>query len=637
MTSFSRSMSSKSAHPATLLAHADNIKDLDFSNTQDFDDAQRGFIGTIQDAQFAAIAGGLAWTMRDHAFLEGPTQDTVNPSLWRMARLNCIHGLFEVCERIYQVRGFCLANITFVEGDTGLIVIDPLTFEEHARAALELYFTHRGVRAITAVIYTHSHRDHYGGVRGVISPQQVKDQAIPVIGPVGFTEEAFSETLLAGVAMRRRSLFQFGTTLPAGPRAHVDSGLGKAVGRGTDGFIAPTVLIRLPRERHRLDGVAIEFQLTPGTEAPAEMNLFFPELRALNLAENACHTMHNLCPLRGAKTRDALAWSRYLDDALDAFVPHTDVVFAQHHWPVWGARRLVEYVAGQRDLYRYLHDQTLRLMSQGLTPTEIGEQLLMPSRLSSQWFARGYYGAVAHNVAAIYAHYLGPYDGNPANLNPHSPQPAATRYLRYMGGSSRILEEAAKDFEAGDFRWVVEVLKHVVFAEPANRAARALSADAMEQLGYQAESATWRNAYLLAAKELRSSDTPTLPMGIAISPDVVSLLPLEKFLELLAIRFNGPRAQALEARFDWHLPGEQCQRITISNGAMNHRAGSHGSAAQAVVRTPRMQLTQLLQGPVEFMRVLESGALQVEGDRHLLRSFVSMLDVFNPMFNVVEP
>jgi alkyl sulfatase BDS1-like metallo-beta-lactamase superfamily hydrolase len=629
--------SAKKAHPATLRAHAANVGNLDFSDTDDFDDARRGFLGTIPDAQFSAKAGGLAWTMRDHDFLDGPLQETVNPSLWRMARLNRIHGLFQVTERIFQVRGFCLANITFVEGDTGLIVIDPLTFEEHARAALELYFAHRGRRSIKAVIYTHSHRDHYGGVRGVIGLQQIQDEGIPVIGPFGFTEEAFSETMLAGVAMRRRSLFQFGSSLAAGPTAHVDSGLGKAVGHGTDGFIAPTLLIRSAREQHLIDGIAIEFQLTPGAEAPAEMNLFFPRLRALNLAENACHTMHNLCPLRGAKTRDALAWARYLDDALDSYVPHADVVLAQHHWPVWGNERVAQYIAGQRDLYRYLHDQTLRLMSQGLTPSEIGEHLMMPGRLSSQWFARGYYGALPHNVAAIYAHYLGPYDGNPANLNPHPPQAAAQRYVRYMGGAARVLEQAAKDFEAGDFRWVVEVLKHVVFAEPANLAARALCADAMEQLGYQAESATWRNSYLLGAKELRSASPPLLPSGIAISPDVVALLPLEKFLEFLAIRVNGPRAQDLEALIDWRLPGEECQRITLSNGAFNHRSGSHGSAAQAVLSTPRAQLASLLQGPSLFMRLLDSGDLDVEGDRGLLRQFVATLDDFNPMFNVIEP
>lgn len=609
---------------------------LDFTDTRDFDDARRGFVGTIPDAHIAQKSGGVAWTQRDHSFVAGDAPDTVNPSLWRMSKLNGIHGLFEVTKGIYQVRGFCLANVTFVEGDTGLIVIDPLTFEEHARAALDLYVAHRGPRPVKAVIYTHSHRDHYGGVRGVISPQQVHDDDVQVIGPSGFTEEAFSESMLAGLPMRRRSLYQFGTSLPAGPMSHVDSGLGKAVGRGTDGFIAPNVLIAQQQERHLIDGVEIVFQLTPGTEAPAEMNLFFPALRALNLAENACHTMHNLCPLRGAKTRDSLAWARYLDEALEAFVPAVDVVLAQHHWPVWGRERIDEFVAGQRDLYRYLHDQTLRLMSHGLTPAEIGEALMMPNPLSRQWFARGYYGAVAHNVAAIYAHYLGPYDGNPANLNPLPPEASGRKYVDYMGGADRVVDRARIDFEAGEFRWVVEALKHVVFADPSHTGARALAADAMEQLGYQAESATWRNSYLLAAKELRSKTPSATPTGIAISADVVALLPLRSFLEYLAIRVDGVKAQHLSARFDWHIVGEECQRITLSNGALNHLPGRHGSAADAVVKTDRTQLSSLLSRG-DLLEAFDSGALNVAGNKALFRTFLETLDEFNAMFNVVEP
>lgn len=626
----------KPAHHATLQAHARVKEELDFSDGRDFDDARRGFLGTLPDAHFPTRAGGVAWSMRDYAFIEGESPDTVNPSLWRMARLNAIHGLFEVTARVYQVRGFCLANVTFVEGDAGVIVIDPLTFEEHARAALELYRAHRGERPVTAVIYTHSHRDHYGGVRGVISPEEVRERRVPVIGPVGFVEEAFSESILAGVPMRRRSLFQFGTSLEPGPMGHVDSGLGKAVGRGADGFIAPNMLIREPQERHVIDGVEIVFQLTPGTEAPAEMNFLFPGLRALNLAENACHTMHNLCPLRGAKTRDALAWARFLDEALDAYVPQVDVVLAQHHWPVWGRERITEFVAGQRDLYRYLHDQTLRLASHGLTPREIGEELLLPNRLSRQWFARGYYGAVAHNVSAIYTHYLGPYDGNPANLNPLPPQAAGRKYVEYMGGAARVLERARKDFDAGEFRWVVEALNHVVFADPADMTARELAADAMEQLGYQAESATWRNAYLLAARELRRP-AQAVPSGIPISPDVVALLPLRSFLEYLAIRVNGPKAQHLDLHIDWRVGDEECQRLTLSNGALNHLPGSHGQHADAVVRTERAQLAGLLQGPRELLRALDAGELDVRGDRAVFRAFVETLDEFDPMFNVVEP
>lgn len=627
----------RDAHPATVAAHATMAGELDFDDTRDFDDARRGFITTIPEAEFAADAGGLAWTQRSHAFLDGARPDTVNPSLWRMARLNRIHGLFQVAERIYQVRGFCLANITFVEGDSGLIVIDPLTFDEHARAALALYTAHRGERRVRAVVYTHSHRDHYGGVRGIVSPEQVEQEGIAVIAPAGFTEEAISETLLAGVPMRRRSLYQFGTTLPAGPRGHVDSGLGKAVGRGRDSFIVPNRLIREPRERHVIDGVSIEFQLTPGAEAPVEMNLFFPAQRALNLAENACQTIHNLCPLRGAKTRDALAWSRYLDDALHEYVPHADVVYGQHHWPVWGTTRVATYVAGQRDLYRYLHDQTLRLMSQGLTPAEIGESLMLPSHLSRQWFARGYYGAVVHNVAAIYAHYLGPYDGNPAHLNPHPPQAAAERYLRYMGGAARVMAMAREDFARGDFRWVAEVTQRIVFAEPGHREARELCADAMEQLGYQAESATWRNAYLLATRELRQRRPPAVPASITLGTDVVAQLPLERFLELLAIRIDGRRAQHIELRLDWQLDDGTSQRATLSHGALNHRPGSHGVNAQAVIRSSRQQLAQLLQGADEMTRLLDSGLLAVTGDIDAVRHLAAALDRFEPMFNVVEP
>jgi len=544
-----------------------------------------------------------------------------------------------VVDGIYQVRGLDLSNLTVVEGDTGVIVVDPLQFTEHARGAIQLYRKHRGDRPVVAVIYTHSHRDHYGGVRGVISEADV-DRGVPVIAPFGFTEESFSESILAGVPMRRRALFQFGWSLPAGTMAHVDSGLGKAVGRGGDGFIPPTQLIRAPTERHVIDGVEIVFHLTPGTEAPANMNMHYPALRTLNLAETACHTMHNLCPLRGAKTRDSLAWARYLDQALDAFVPGTDALIVQHHWPVWGSERIAEYVAGQRDLYRYLHDQTLRLMSHGLTPKEIADRLMLPTKLSRQWFARGYYGAVAHNVNAVYAHYMGPYDGNPAHLNGLPPEAAGSKYVEYMGGSKAILERARKDYDAGHFRWVVEVLDHVVFAEPGNQAARQLAADAMEQLGYQAESATWRNSYILGAHELRNASAAGTPRGVSISPDVVAVLPLGSFLEYLAIRVDGKKAEQLSAKFDWRLvSGKQvdAQRLTLSNGALNHLPGSHGPAADAVIEMTRQELARASAGRAALLAALDGGGIRVAGDTRLFRAFVETLDEFDPMFNVVEP
>lgn len=627
------------AHPATQRAHARLTAELDFDDRRDFDDANRGFVATLPDAHIEADAGGVSWSLKPYGFLAGQAPGTVNPSLWRMSQLNAIHGLFEVTGRVYQVRGFSLANVTFVEGERGIIVIDPLQFTEHARAALALYRAHRGNRPVTAVIYTHSHRDHYGGVRGVLDDAEVRN-GTPVIAPSGFTEESFSESILAGVPMRRRALFQFGWSLEPGPMAHVDSGLGKAVGRGHDGFIPPTWIIRAPMETHTIDGVEIVFHLTPGTEAPANMNMHFPALRMLNLAETACHTMHNLCPLRGAKTRDALAWARYLDQALDSFVPEAEVLVGQHHWPVWGRDRICEYVSGQRDMYRYLHDQTLRLMSHGMTPKEIADKLMLPSQLSRQWFARGYYGAVGHNVSAIYAHYLGPYDGNPAHLNALSPEDAGVKYLEYMGGAQAVIERARGDYAAGRFRWVVEVLDHVVFAEPGNQAARQLAADAMEQLGYQAESATWRNTYLLGARELRGKSAAGTPQGVSISPDVVAVLPLGSFLEYLAIRVDGSKAERISARFDWRLLGDaevDAQRLTLSNGALNHLPGSHGVTADATIETTRQELGRISGGRTALLSAIDNGGIRVSGDTGLFRRFVETLDEFDPMFNVVEP
>lgn len=636
----------KPAHAHTRAAQTRALDELNFDDTRDFDDVRRGFIATLPDAHADADAGGVAWSQREHSFLSGTAPDTVHPSLWRLAQLNAVHGLFKVCERIYQVRGFSLANVTFIEGDTGLIVVDPLTYVEHARAAFALYRAHRGDRPVRAIVYTHSHRDHYGGASGIVTPEQVREQGVRVIAPHGFMEEAFSETILAGVPMRRRSLFQFGTTLPAGPMGHVDSGLGKAVGRGRDGLIAPNETIMRSHEPVWIDGVEVVFQLTPGTEAPAEMNLFLPGLRALNLAENICHTMHNLCPLRGAKTRDALAWSRYLDEALHTYAPQVDVVLAQHQWPVWGTERIQEFVAGQRDMYRFLHDQTLRWMSHGLTPSEIGERLMLPNGLSRQWFARGYYGAVVHNVAAIYAHYMGPYDGNPAHLHPLPPVAAGAKYVAYMGGSDAVVARARRDFEAGEFRWVVEVMKHVIFADPTHADARSLSADAMEQLGYQSESATWRNAYLQAARELRQPQRGGAHQTLPISADMVMLLPLGHFLEFLAIRIKGEEAQTLTARLNWTLTDEdgraEQQRLTLSNGALSHLPGSHApEAAQASILTSRAQLAAMLQSPQGMqqglLQGLRDGQLQVQGRQDLVEAFIQTLDQFDPMFNVVEP
>ncbi len=612
---------------------------LDFGDDSAFDDAQRGFVGTIPDARISAADGRVVWDLSAFAFLERiDAPDSVNPSLWRHARINRIHGLFRVSERIYQVRGFDLANMTIVEGDSGLIVIDTLTYVEAATAALALYRKHRGDRPVHTVIYSHSHTDHFGGVEGVIMPAQVASGQVKVIAPDGFMEAAIAENVLAGVPMRRRGAFQFGPTLAPGPRSHVDSGLGKAIGRGTTSLIAPNWLITKAVERHLIDGVEIVLQLTPETEAPAEMNFHFPQFKVLNLAENGCHTMHNLCPIRGARTRDALGWSKYLDAALEAFIDDTDVVIAQHHWPTWGRDKARRFISEQRDLYRLLHDQTLRLMSHGLTPHEIAEEFHLPDSLHKRWHVRPYYGAIAHNVRAVYAHYMGPYDGNPVHLDPLAPQPAAVKYVEYMGGADAVLARAQADFDAGEYRWVVQVTHHLVFADPKNQRARALAADAMEQLAYQCESATWRNAYALGAKELRFG-APKPPPGATgiVAPKVVAMMPMDMFFDFLAIRVDAAKAEGLSLRIDWVMDDESERwKLTLSHSALSHAPGSHGAAAMATVRMNRATLAAIVSGG-GFAQALQQGRIPVAGDTLALRQLLGTLDTFQPMFNILEP
>ncbi len=630
----------KDARPDTARLNQAVYQQLDFGDQADFKDADRGFIATIADGCVRNADGKPVFNQGDYEFLADEAAPlTVNPSLWRLARLNRRHGLFQVSPRIFQVRGLDLANLTFIEGNSGVIVIDCGTVVESARAAKALFYAHRPAKPIIAVIYSHSHVDHYGGVRGLIDDEQVQRGDVQVIAPDGFMAAAVAENLLAGVPMRRRAMFQFGATLAPGPRSHVDSGLGRGGSRGALSLIAPTLTITQARERHVIDGVEIVFQLTPNAEAPAEMNFFLPGERALNLAENACQVMHNLCPLRGAKTRDSLAWSKYLDEALNEFVPYCEVSFAQHHWPVWGQARIARFLGEQRDLYRYIHDQTLRLMSHGHTPREIAEELMMPNELSKRWHARGYYGAVAHNVRAVYAHYMGPYDGNPATLHPLPPAAGGTRYVEYMGGADTLLARAQADFDRGNYRWVVEVLNHLIFAEPQNLQARALAADAMEQLGYQSESATWRNSYLLGARELRDGPPRSAQATTAIiAAEVVAAVPLEMFLDVLAIRVNGPKAQDMKLRFDWTLTDDgSCRKVTLVNGVLNHSVGSHGESAQASVHLSRGQLATIARKGLTLHQAGDQGLIEIRGDAALFTAFLQVLDSFKPMFAVLEP
>ena len=624
---------------ATALTHALNravLGTLPFAQTQDFEDARRGFIGSLPEVEITNETGHVVWSLKEYGFLaaeEAPA--TVNPSLWRQARLNMHHGLFQVTDRTYQVRGFDISNMTIIEGERGLVVIDPLISTEVARAAFELYFTHRPRRPVTAVIYTHSHVDHFGGVRGVVDEAAVQAGAVEVIAPAGFMEEVVSETVLAGTPMIRRAHFQFGATLPKGVRGQVDAGLGKVTSRGTVTLIPPTRVIEGAFETHRVDGIEIVFQLAPETEAPAEMHMFYPALRALNLAENATHNLHNTYPLRGAQVRDANAWARYLNEALDRFGRDTEVVFAQHHWPVWDNARVLEFLAKQRDCYKYLHDQTVRLMNHGYKSAEIAERLTLPPSLERTWYLRGYYGTLSHNSKAVYQRYLGWYDANPANLNPLPPVERGRKYVEYMGGAAAVVARARQDFERGEYRFVAEAMSHVVFADPANAEARQLKADALEQLGYAAESATWRNAYLLGALELRKG-LPANTGRAPVSPDVLRAMSVEQLFDFLGVRLNGDRAEGKHLVINWVLP-DRTYVLNLENCALTYLADRRRDGADATITLDRAALNRIVLRELPIAEAFQSGQIRVDGDATKLAELFELFDHFTLMFEVVEP
>ena len=627
----------KDATPTTA-AHNHAIHSaLPFADATDFEDAQRGFIGTLPDVVFTR-GEAIVYSLRDYAFLareEAP--ETVNPSLWRQARLNLLNGLFQVSVRIYQVRGFDLSNMTLIEGDRGVIIIDPLISMETAAAALKLYRQHRGERPVTAVIYSHSHVDHFGGVRGVIGEDDVAAGNVIIIAPDRFMEEVTKENLLVGTPMLRRAMFQFGATLERGPRAQVDAGLGKVTSRGTVTLIPPTQIVKEPFEVHRVDGIEMVFQLTPDTEAPCEMHMFYPGLRALNLAENATHNLHNIYPLRGAQVRDANAWAKYLNEARDRFASKADVVFAQHHWPIWGNARLLDYLAKQRDAYKYLHDQTLRLMNHGWTAADIAERLRCPRSLAREWHVRGYYGTFSHNAKAVYQRYLGWYDANPAHLNPLPPRERSKKTIAYMGGAAAAIERAHKDFAAGEYRWVADVMSQVVFAEPDNWQARRLGADALEQLGYQAESATWRNAYLLGAHELRSG-AGAPPRSTRALSDIVRGLSLDLFFDFLGVRLNGDKAEGRSISVNWRFTDTgQRYLLTLENCALTYLSERQGERVDAAVELARATLNGLILRELTLSEAMADGRVIISGQATKVAELFGLFDDFTMDFAVVEP
>ncbi len=615
-------------------AHEKLRERLAFADDADFEDARRGFVGTIDPLRVEAEDGRVVWDMDTYGFLEAEPPPTANPSLWRQAQLLAIHGLFEVAPGFYQVRGFDLSNMHLIEGEKGVIVADPLISTETAAAALALYRKHRGDRPVTGLLYSHSHIDHFGGARGVVSDEDLAAGNVPVIAPSGFTKHAVSENVYAGIAMGRRAGYMYGALLDAGPSGQLTAGLGPTTSTGTVTLIPPTVDVVASGQEEVVDGVRFVFQLTPGTEAPSEMNFYFPDHRVLFTAENASHTMHNTLTLRGALVRDPHIWARYLSETIETYAHESDVLFGCHHWPCWGTQRIVDYLSKQRDLYGYLHDQTLRLLNQGYTGTEIAEVIELPPSLERAWHCRGYYGSVSHNVKAVYQRYMGWFDGNPAHLWGHTPTEAAQRYVDFMGGAEAVLERARASFESGDYRWVAEVVNHVVFADPGNDAARELQAGALEQLGYGAENATWRNFFLTGAKELRegSLGTPTS----TVAADIVAQLTVEQLFDSMAIRLDGPRAWDERILLNWAIDDERYV-MTLCNGVLNHVAGKQDDGADATVTVARKAFDRILLGTAAPADLLASGELRIEGDAARLGTLLGLLDEPDPGFAIVTP
>jgi alkyl sulfatase BDS1-like metallo-beta-lactamase superfamily hydrolase len=630
---------SKDATDATKKANADVLKSLPFADRQDFEFAHKGFIARPKSLVIKNAKGTPVWDMDSYAFIgeDKAAPPTVNPSLWRNAQLNTIEGLFKVSDRIYQVRGYDLSNITFVQGDTGWIVFDPLISAETAKAAYDLLSENLGRKPVRAVVYSHSHVDHYGGVRGVVDEADVKAGKVKIFAPEGFLEHAISENVTAGNAMSRRAIYMYGALLPRGEKGGVNGGLGQTTSTGDSGLIPPTDIIMKTGQEAKVDGVTMVFQMTPGTEAPAEMNTWFPQFKALWMAENCTGTLHNLYTLRGAQVRDGKKWANYLDESIDLYGKDAQVVFQSHHWPRWGNAYVVEYMKKTRDTYKYIHDQSVRLLNEGYTSAEIAEMIQLPAELNQLWYVRGYYGTVKHDAKAVYQRYLGWYDANPANLDPLPPEPAAKKFVEYMGGSKALLAKAREDFAAGNYRWVAQVVNNVVFAEPDNKEARELQADALEQLGYQAESGPWRSVYLQGAYELRNGVPKSGGINTA-TPDTIKAMPPEMLFDYLAVRLNGPKAAgkklALNLDFQDLKTGYV---ITVENGVMNYAHGRQNPKADATLTLTMAALNSVQLKEATLDQKIASGDIKIAGRKEALGEFMGLLDDFPFWFNVVTP
>jgi len=629
----------KDATKATISVNNQVKADLPFNDKKDFENAQKGFIAKQDVVTIKNDNGDVVWDLeayKKYISLDKPSPNTVNPSLWRNAQLNMINGLFEVTDGIYQVRGYDLSNITFIKGDKGWIVFDPLISQETAKAALDFINKELGERPVTGVFYSHSHIDHFGGVRGIVDEEDVISGKVPIVASQGFTEHAVSENVIAGNAMGRRAVYMYGALLPRNEKGGVNGGLGQTTSTGVATMIKPTDIIEKTGEERTIDGVKMVFQYTPGTEAPTEMNIWFPDKKALWMAENTTNTMHNILTLRGAQVRDALKWSSYLQETIDMWGDDVQVKFQSHHWPMWGQEDIVKYFKKQRDMYKYTHDQTVRLMNQGYIGSEISEMIEFPDEIGKTWSSRGYYGTLRHNSRAVYQRYMGWYNGNPSDLNNLPPTDAAVKYVEYMGGEQEAIKKAQADFDKGNYRWVAEVLKHVVFANPESGKGKALLADAYEQMGYQAESGPWRSVYLQGAYELRNG-TPIAGGTNVASPDIIKNMPPEMLFDYLAVRILPEKAAGKAFVMNLNFTDlDEKYSLYVENSVLNHTTKIAEKPDVSLVLT-KATLDDVQLGNITLEKAIADGQIKLDGNPQVLKDFVGMLDNFNFWFNIVTP
>lgn len=621
------------ATPTTLKVNAQFTQEIKLDDLQDFEDAKRGFMAR-PEGKILAADGSVLVDFDAFKFVDGKAPDTVNPSLWRHAVLNAQTGLFKVTDGVYQLRGFDIANITLIEGKTGWIVVDTLTARESAAAAMAFARKHLGNRAVSAIVFTHSHADHFGGALGVATAQEIAERKIPVVASEGFMEEATSENILVGTAMARRSMYQFGKNLERSPKGLVDTGLGKNVAYGAIGILAPTQLITQPTQELTLDGVRFVFHNVPGAEAPAELTFSIPDKKVYGGAENLAQTMHNLLPVRGAKARDALRWANYMQDALDQMAD-AEIYVGQHNWPIWGKARISEFITKHRDVYKYTHDQTVRLANAGYTPREIADMVKLPKSLASYSGTRGYYGDLRHNVKAVYQLYLGAYDGNPASLDPLPPQESAKRYLELLGGADKAIAAAQAAFDKGDYRWAAELLNHAVFGAPDNKAAKELLARTYDQMGYMAEAATWRNSYLTAAAELRDGP-PKKGVDRSFLIDMLMETPVERFFEAMAAGLDGPAAEGKDLKINLVLSDKKESYVLwIENAVLHFRKSAPASDANATLTLTKPIFIKMMAGTAGVKDTLLSDELKISGSTIDLVRFFTLIDKAPGTFAIV--